>query len=125
MKTIKIAYYTSTVLLTLLMLMAAFMELSMHPEAVSTITGLGYPVYFITMIGVAKLLGIIGIWQNKIKFLREWAYAGFFIDFISAFTSHVANGQGIEKYAAALVAIILASVSYWSFKKIEANVNED
>ena len=119
MKTIKITYYTSTVLLTLMMLIAAFMELSMHPEAVSTITSLGYPVYFITIIGVAKLLGILGIWQNKIKFLREWAYAGFLIDFTSALISHLASGQGIDKYAAALVAIALASVSYWSFKKLD------
>ena len=113
-------YYTSTVLLTLMMLFAAFMELSMNPEAVTTITSLGYPVYFITMIGIAKILGVIGIWQNKIKFLREWAYAGFFIDFMSAFISHLASGQGVDKYAASLVAIILVSVSYWSFRKIEA-----
>ncbi len=119
MKKTKIVYFGSTVLLSLMMLAAAFMELSFNPEAVATITGLGYPMYFITIIGVAKILGVIGIWQKQVAFLREWAYAGFFIDFIGALASHLAHGDGPEKYGAAVFALVLVTASYWSYRKLQ------
>ena len=113
----------STVLLSLMMLMGAFMELSFNPEAVATITGLGYPMYFIVIIGVAKLLGVIGIWQKWVPFLREWAYAGFFIDFTGALASHLFHGDGPEKYSAAILALILVTLSYWSYRKLHTTQN--
>jgi len=121
MKKIKITYYVFTVLLSMMMLMGAYMELSGNQGAKDVIVGLGYPVYLVGILGVAKLMGVVGIWQNKVKFLREWAYAGFAIDVTGALASHLSQGDGVEKYIAAVIGMVLVAGSYWAFKKLEAN----
>lgn len=119
MKKIKITYYLSTVLLSVMVLVAAYMELSGNSEAVDTITSLGYPEYLLCILGVAKIAGIFGVWQGRVKFLREWAYAGLTIDFVGALSSHLLSYQGPEKYSGAVVAIVLVTISYWSFKQLQ------
>lgn len=49
------------------------------------------------------------------KTLKEWAYAGFFFDFVLAFFAHFMVNDG--EFGGALIAILLVSVSYISWKK--------
>lgn len=78
------------------LLFAAFMIFSSLPDALSTeqavtfITHLGYPEYFIPFIGVAKLLGVIAIVIPGFPRIKEWAYAGIAFDLIGAIYSIVA-----------------------------------
>ncbi len=88
-----------------------------HPYALETMTHLGYPAYFATIIGVAKLLGIIGIWQKKAPFLREWAYAGFTFDLLGALASHHAVNDGFRLFIPALINLIVLIISYVTFRK--------
>jgi hypothetical protein len=76
--------------------------------------GLGYPTSLIYPLAIAKILGLVAIWTNKIKLLKEWAYAGFFFDTVLAMTSHLLAEDG--KYFLALLAIIMLIISYWSWK---------
>jgi hypothetical protein len=108
----KIAYYILTVLLSLLMLVGGYFDLIQSPDAVQLFTHLGYPAYLGTILGVAKILGVIGIWQPKWPALREWAYAGFFFDVFGAVLSSIAVGDGPAMYlpiAAMLVILVLGS----------------
>jgi uncharacterized membrane protein len=41
-------------------------------------THLGYPSYFVTILGVSKILGVTALLIPKFPLLKEWAYAGFF-----------------------------------------------
>ncbi|SDE70371.1 DoxX-like family protein [Mucilaginibacter pineti] len=67
---------------------------------------LGYPVYFISLIGVWKVLGIIAILIPKFKLLKEWAYAGIFFVMSGAVISHIAsNDVSVQIIAPALLAI--------------------
>ncbi|HTB32975.1 MAG TPA: DoxX family protein, partial [Bacteroidia bacterium] len=50
---------------------------------------LGYPVYFLTILGVWKILGVIAILVPKFKLVKEWAYAGFFFAMTGALASHL------------------------------------
>lgn len=46
---------------------------------------LGYPLYFLNIIGTWKLLGVIAILIPRFKLVKEWAYAGFFFNVRSIF----------------------------------------
>ncbi|MFK7951109.1 MAG: DoxX family protein [Saprospiraceae bacterium] len=117
MKNIKRVYWASTGLLTALMLMSAGMYFFNNEMVSETFTKLGFPTYIIYPLAVAKILGLIAIWTEKSKALKEWAYAGFFFDFVLATSAHIAINDG--EFAPALVAIILLFISYFTWKKLE------
>jgi hypothetical protein len=117
MKKVKIAYWISTGLLTVLMLFSAGMYLFNYEEVKVVFTHLGYPDYIVYPLAIAKLLGLVAIWTNKSKWLKEWAYAGFFFDLVLAlFAHHMVN----EEIFPALLGIIFVMVSYFTSKKISA-----
>jgi hypothetical protein len=117
MKTNKITYYTSTSLLTLLLLFSVGMYFFNHEEVSVMFTSFGYPTYIIYPYAIAKLLGLVAIWFVTNKVIKEWAYAGFFFAFILAFFAHFMIRDGEQ--TGALVAIILLIVSYFTYKKMQ------
>ena len=119
MKKNKIIYYIATGLLTLLMLFSASMNFFNHEEVKVMFEGFGYPTYIIYPLAIAKLLGLFAIWNLKFKALKEWAYAGFFFDFVLAFFAHYMISDGDQM--GAIIAIILLIVSYVFSKKIRKN----
>lgn len=74
---------------------------------------LGYPRYFLRLLGVAKLLGVVGLVARGRPRLREWAYAGFTFDLVFAIASHAAT-DGAAHVPPAIVALALLGVSYSS-----------
>jgi DoxX-like family len=74
----KIIYLISTVWLASGMLSTGIVQLIKMKEEVHMITHLGYPVYFLTRIGIWKIPGVIAVLIPKYPLLKEWAYAGFF-----------------------------------------------
>ncbi len=118
----KIAYYLSTALFSLSMVVGGYFDLVQHPLAVETMAHLGYPAYAASIIGAAKLLGVVGIWQKKVPFLREWAYAGFMIDLVGAFISHLAVGDGAGLYMPAVLHLVVLAVSYVGYRKLGHSV---
>lgn len=94
MKTTKILYWVFTILFSILMFGSAIPDVMSSPEAVKGIHGgLGYPVYFVPFIGVAKMLGVIAILVPGFYRLKEWAYAGLCYDLIAATYSLCADPQ--------------------------------
>ena len=92
------------------MLMSAGMYFLNHEMVADTFNKLGYPTYIIYPLAIAKILGLIAIWTKKSNTLKEWAYAGFFFDFVLALVAHLQVKDG--EFAPALVAIFLLMVSY-------------
>jgi len=115
-KTSKIIYWASTGLISLLMLMSAGMYFLNYETVSETFVQLGYPTYIIYPLAVAKILGLVAIWTNKSNTLKEWAYAGFFFDFILAFAAHFYAGDG--QYLVPIIATVLLLMSYTFGKKI-------
>ena len=74
----KIAYWFFTLWLSLGMVSTAIVQLMHRPEELEMMKLLGYPEYFLYMIGIWKLLGVIAVLLPKFLLLKEWAYAGFF-----------------------------------------------
>jgi hypothetical protein len=119
MNNIKTINLVSTGLLTLMMLGSAGMYIFKNAEISQTFEALGYPSYVVIPLAIAKVLGLIAIWNNKSFLLKEWAYAGFFFDFVLAFFAHFVVGDG--EYIPALVSTIILFVSYWSYKKLDTS----
>ena len=117
MKRDKIIYYISTGLLTLLMLFSAGMYIFNHAMVETMFIGFGYPTYIIYPLAGAKILGLFAIWNPKFTVLKDWAYAGFFFDFVLAYFAHKMINDGDE--VVAIIAIVLLTVSYIFRKRIE------
>lgn len=113
----RIIYRIATVLLSLLILSAAGMYVFNYSEAVKTFGTLGFPAYIIYPLAAAKVLGVIAIVSNYSKTLKEWAYAGFFFNFLLALSAHLNAGDG--GFVFALVALVLLFVSYIFWKRLD------
>jgi len=115
-KRIKITYWVATLWLSLGMVSTAIVQLiKMKEEVNKTSITLGYPLYFLTIIGVWKLLGVIAILIPKFPLLKEWAYAGFFFAMTGAIVSHLAVGDELKEYFGPTLLLILIIVS-WYFR---------
>jgi uncharacterized membrane protein YphA (DoxX/SURF4 family) len=89
----RIIYWVATVLLALGMLGSGFQQIFQTKEMMTMISRLGYPPYFMRIIGVWKILGVIAILIPNFKLVKEWAYAGLFFTMTGALISHLACGD--------------------------------
>ena len=118
-KTVKIIYWIFTILFCLAMLFSGVSELMQTQQAVEAIKQLGYPVYLNIILGIAKVLGVLAILQWKFKTVKEWAYAGFAIDFLGASASLYFAGDGILVALSTVPFFIVMFASYFLWKKKE------
>src|SRR5471032_2791503 len=86
-------YWIITVILSLCVFMGGFFQATLAKQVVEGFKPLGYPTYFISLIGIWKMLGVIAILIPGFKLLKEWAYAGLFFTMTGAVISHIAAGD--------------------------------
>src|ERR1043165_8461316 len=91
----KIIYWIATLWLSLGMVSTGIVQLLKVKSETDFILALGYPGYFLTLLGMWKLLGTIAVLIPKFPLLKEWAYAGFFFSMSGAIFSHLAMGSPI------------------------------
>lgn len=115
MKRDKILYFIFTGLLSAMMLMSASMYLFNHEMVAGVFTLLGFPTFIIYPLAAAKILGIATLWIRPTKWLVEWAYAGFFFDFLLAMGAHLVVGDG--EWAPALAALLLVIGSRFFYQR--------
>ena len=108
-----IGFWVLTALIVLSQGASGVMDLMGAEELVKGVTELGYPVYILKILGPAKLAGAIVLALPKLPRLKEWAYAGFAIDFLGAAASHGLNGDPIDKLFPPLVIFGLLMGSYF------------
>jgi hypothetical protein len=87
-----------------------------------SITHLGYPIYFLTILGIWKILGVITVLIPKFPLLKEWAYAGFFFAMSGAIISHLAIGNPVKEIFPSLLLLILTVIS-WYFRPAGRRIN--
>lgn len=73
---------------------------------------LGYPAYFLIILGTAKILGAAALLQDRLATLKEWAYAGFTFNLLGAAASHVFARDPASMAAGPLVLLVLLAASY-------------
>lgn len=111
----KIIYWIATVWLAFGMFSGGAAQLFKVQATVDGVTHLGYPVYFLTIIGVWKMLGAVAVLIPKFPLLKEWAYAGFVFTMTGAIFSHMAGGDGAKEFFGPVLLLVLTAVS-WYFR---------
>jgi hypothetical protein len=115
MKKDKIIYWAATSLSSLAFAASSFMYLSKNPELVSQFQKTGFPLFFVTLLGVAKLLAAIALVAPLWSTIKEWAYAGYAFILIGAVWTHIATAT---PFAAPLVFLAILGVSYFYYRKL-------
>jgi uncharacterized membrane protein YphA (DoxX/SURF4 family) len=118
MKKTKTLYWIFTGLFSAFMAFTAIPDIVCNPQAVEFMTKmLGYPMYFLPFIGVAKVLGAIAILIPGFPRITEWAYAGLFFDLIGAIYSVLCVGGGAAGAAFIFLPVLIGAFSYMFYHK--------
>lgn len=114
-----IIYWIATIWLSLGMLSTGAVQLLQlkgeGPGSVDSMAQLGYPAYFVTILGVCKILGVVALLIPKFPLIKEWVYAGFFFMMSGAMFTHIAAGNAMSEIFPSLLLLILTVVS-WYFR---------
>lgn len=109
-----IAYWIFTLWLSFGMFSSALVQLFRVEGAHEFIVNdLGYPDYFLNIIGVWKILGVAAILAPRLALLKEWAYAGFFFLAVGVIWSHAASGNGFGEIFPGILLTLLTALSWW------------
>jgi len=121
----KIIYWIATVWLSLGMVSTGIVQLLKlkgdGPGSLDSMTHLGYPAYFVTILGISKILGVVALLIPKYPLLKEWAYAGFFFMMSGAIFTHIAAGSSMSEIFPSLLLLILIVVS-WYFRPSDRKI---
>lgn len=118
MKTTKILYWVFTGLFVAFMLFSGIGNAMLTEDSVNILHHyLGYPIYFIVFIGVAKAVGAIALFIPRMPRLTEWVYAGFAFDLIGATYSVIAVKGNVMDGLGMLPFIIVGACSYIFYHK--------
>jgi DoxX-like family len=120
MKTNTIIYWITTGLIALGQTFASYSYFT-NPQVTEGFKHLGFPDFFRIELGTAKLLGVIVLLVPQLPSnVKEWAYAGFGIVFISASLAHAASGDPTSQVISPLVflgILITSNIYYHKIKK--------
>lgn len=109
----KIIYWVATIWLALGMTSTGIVQLLKVKEEVDMMTHLGYPIYFLNIIGIWKILGVVAVLIPGFPLVKEWAYAGFFFVMSGAVFSHFALGDEAKEFFGPVLLLILTMVSWY------------
>src|SRR6201984_3884555 len=82
-----IAYWVTTALVVFELALGGVWDVLRAPQVRELIERLGYPPYFLVILGIWKLLGVVALIIPRFPRLKEWAYAGVFFDLTGAVAS--------------------------------------
>ena len=117
MKRTKIIYWVTTGLISLLMSFSA-LSYFLNPEVREGFHHLGFSDSFRVELAVAKILGVLVLLLPVPARIKEWAYAGFAITFISAFIAHLSAGDPMGNAIAPIIIFLILIASYVQHQKL-------
>jgi hypothetical protein len=117
----KIIYWIATLWLGLGMTSTGIVQLLHVDTEVAYIVDMGYPLYFLTILGAWKILGTIAVIVPRLPIVKEWAYAGFFFAMSGAVFSHIATHHGFKEMFGPFLLIAL-TITSWYFRPASRRV---
>jgi uncharacterized membrane protein YphA (DoxX/SURF4 family) len=118
-----IAYWAATALTAFVFLSGGAADVARPAFAADGMTHLGYPAYFMVILGVWKLLGGTAVLAPGLPRLKEWAYAGMVFDLTGAAASHASVGDPTAKVLAPLVIVGIVAAS-WALRPASRTLNK-
>ena len=120
-------FWIFTALFCLEMLFTAYYELLVLPQAAQAFTRLGFPaasfrveLSWAKVAGVAALLVPMVPARGVIYVIKEWAYAGFAINLISALIAHLSIGDRPAALVPSATTSVLWALSYFFWRRLQA-----
>lgn len=107
-----IVYWGATALTALAFFTGGLADLTRGPAMVAAMAHLGYPGYFLLILGTWKVLGALAILAPRLPRLKEWAYAGMAFDLTGAALSHASVGDAFAKVLVPLVILGFVAASW-------------
>jgi hypothetical protein len=105
-------YWLTTGLFCAVLGFSGFAHFTHLEPMVEAMTKLGYPLYFMTILGSAKLLGVAALLAPGRPLLKEWAYAGFAFNLLGATGSHAFTGDPLSETIRPATMLLLGAASY-------------
>jgi len=106
-------YWIITAILSFCIFSGGLFQALLMKGVIQGFKPLGYPTYFISLIGIWKMLGVIAILIPKFKLLKEWAYAGIFFTMTGAVISHIASNDVSPQIIAPVVLAVFTVLSWY------------
>jgi len=116
-----IIYWIATAWLALGMVSTGLVQLLKLKSPNDFTDHMGYPTYFLTILGVWKILGVVALLVPKFGLLKEWAYAGFFFVMSGAALSHIAVGT--EKTMFPSLLLLALTVVSWYLRPADRRIS--
>lgn len=111
-----IVYWLSTAILAAELLVGGAWDVLMLPQVREVIHRVGYPVYFLVILGVWKILGSIAIIIPRFPRLKEWAYAGVVFNLTGALASNLVSGVHDATPVVYLVGMMGITAVSWALR---------
>jgi hypothetical protein len=118
-----IAYWGCTAVIALCIGAGGAAQVLRVPQNVEGMMALGYPLHFIVLLGVWKVLGALTLLAPGFRLVKEWAYAGIFIDLSGAAVASAANGGAAFHVIAPIVLIGILAAS-WALRPESRRLSE-
>jgi uncharacterized membrane protein YphA (DoxX/SURF4 family) len=115
MRTSRIAYWTTTAMLALECFVGGVMGAFRLEPFRGVVTHLGYPLYFMTILGVCYVPAGVVLLAPRLPRLKEWAYAGLMFIYTGAIASHIWVGDDAKSLIGPLILAGLA-VASWALR---------
>lgn len=117
-KKLVVAYWVVTALFCLQMGFTAYAQLTL-PQVAEAFNHLGFPPYFRVQLSWMKFIGIAVLLAPLPPRLKEWAYAAFAINLISALIAHLSVGDGADAWGFAVGTGVLWAGSYAMWRRLQ------
>jgi hypothetical protein len=120
-KTVVVAFWIVTALFCLEMVFTAYWE-CFTPQAAQRFADLGFPAAsFRVELSLAKILGVLALLVPRISArMKEWAYAGFAINLVSALIAHASIHDQAAAFAPSTISLLLGTCSYVLWRRLES-----
>jgi|SRR5262245_10022736 len=111
------AYWATTGMVVFAMFSGGIAELTQRPETIDGMKLLGYPVYFVMILGVWKVLGSLALVTPGFPRVKEWAYAGIFFNMTGAAVSHLVC-QDAAWHVVVTLGLAALTVASWALRPV-------
>jgi DoxX-like protein len=107
-----VGYWLATAVVAGELALGGVWDIARIPFVANVVTHLGYPSYFLVLLGTWKVLGAFALFIPRRPVLKEWAYAGAFFTYTGAMVSHLTTGYALGEVGVLAVLTVLTVLSW-------------